>query len=407
MSWRQYPERVAWVVLVTSFLTCCVLTVVTPLALRSYFLHSTRPRTAYLTALAGTAQLQGPAAEEPTAVTERRAVPEGSQVMTDSTAKALITLFADGSNEQAFVTIQLFQDSAIALDRARTPRFNWSRDPELLLVELKRGRVLIATQHVGNRALRMRVDTPQANVSFGAGTFDINIQDNETQVRARSGTAQVAAAGTEVEANSGERVTVPAGRAPTLPVPGAQNLVLNGEFTPPLAPAWKQIAEVATGLVPGEVRLEMDGPREVVRFSRRTEDGAPNKVGVAQVVNRDVQGYDSLVMHLDLKLLYQSVPGGGYLASEYPIMVDIFYTDIYGKDLHWFQGFYYMSLPSGSTYVPPTGEQVPADVWYSYESPNLFDLLKDTRPAHVNTITIYASGHDYDSMISAIDLSAR
>jgi hypothetical protein len=144
-----------------------------------------------------------------------------------------------------------------------------------------------------------------------------------------------------------------------------------------------------------------------VQFSRRQEDGVPNRVGVVQTVDRDVQGYDSLAMRLDLKILYHSVPGGGEQATEYPIMVDLFYTDIYGKDLHWYQGFYQRDLPPNSPYLPPTGEKVPLGIWYTYESPNLFELLQATRPARINSVSIYASGHDYDSLVTDVALTVR
>ena len=75
---------------------------------------------------------------------------------------------------------------------------------------------------------------------------------------------------------------------------------------------------------------------------------------------------------------------GGEKDSEYPVTVDLFYTDIYGKDLHWYMGFYNLELPPNSPYPRPSGERVPLGVWYTYESPNLFELLGDTRPARVN-----------------------
>jgi len=34
-------------------------------------------------------------------------------------------------------------------------------------------------------------------------------------------------------------------------------------------------------------------------------------------------------------------------------------------------------------------------------------LLKDARPAHINKITIYAAGHDYDSRVSDLALTVR
>ncbi|PKO20261.1 MAG: hypothetical protein CVU38_21065 [Chloroflexi bacterium HGW-Chloroflexi-1] len=407
MHWRQNPQRVAWFILIASFVACCVLTVAVPLGARSFVLHATRSRAAYATALTGTAQLQLPRAADPTAITERRPVAEGSKLITDNTARALLAVYTDETGEQVLATFQLFQDTAVTLEHARTPRFDWSKDPDQISLDLERGRLLISTQTTGVRAIRVWLTTPQATIIFSAGAYDIIIQGEETQVRARSGAAQVLAAGTQMTVNSGERVSAQAGRAPSLPVPGAENLVRNGSFEGELAPAWQETVTVSAGLAPGEITRETDGQRRVVRFSRRTEDAAPNTAGIQQNLNRDVQGYDSLVLRLDLKLLYQSVPGGGYLASEYPVMIDIFYTDIYGKDLHWYQGFYYMNLPPALPWLPPTGEQIPRGIWYTYESQNLFDRLRDTRPARINSITIYASGHDYDSMISDVALSAR
>ena len=90
-------------------------------------------------------------------------------------------------------------------------------------------------------------------------------------------------------------------------------------------------------------------------------------------------------------------------------MVRIDYTDVNGKDQFWVHGFYYMDLPSGVTWVPAAtrGEKIPPRVWYNYESPNLFQLLADARPARVNKITVYAAGHDYDSRVSDLALTVR
>lgn len=407
MYLRQNPQRFAWIVLFVSFFACCLVTAAVPLGVRAYLLHSDRPKVAYVTALSGTVQVQPPGATDPVAVTERRPVEEGSRVITDATSRALLTVFAGDLDTEALATLQLSQDSAVSITRVRSPRFAWSGDPHQIEAVLERGRAFFATQNAKDRNVEARLETPQAEVRFGIGTVDAIVTDGESQVRVRSGPAVIAASGGAVTANSGERVTVAAGRPPDLPVPAAQNLVLNGTFEDRLTPPWDQIIEVAEGLPRGKVTVESVGQRQAVRFSRRAEDGAPNRVGIAQTVDRDVQGYDSLVLRLDLQLLNQSVPGGGYLATEYPVMVDIAYTDVYGKDLHWYQGFYYLDLPSGSNYVPPSGEKIPLGIWYTYESPNLFDSLRETRPARINSVTIYASGHDYESLVSDAALIVR
>jgi len=407
MDSRQNPQRFAWIVLFVSFFACCFVAVAVPLGARSFLLHSNRPKTAYITALSGTVQVQPPGATDPVAVTERRAVEEGSRLITDDTSRALLTVFAAEPDTEAVATLQLSQDTAVTLQQVRSPRFAWSRDPHLVAALLERGRAFFATQNAKDRDVQARLDTPQAEVRFGIGTVDAIASENETQVRVRSGPAVIAAVGRAVTANSGERVSVATGRPPDLPVPAALNLVLNGTFEDRLTTPWDQVVEVASGLPPGKVTVEDVGQRRAVRFSRQAEDGAPNRVGIAQTVDRDVQGYDSLVLSLDLQLLNQSVPGGGYLATEYPVMVDIAYTDVYGKDLHWYQGFYYLDLPPGSNYVPPSGEKIPLGIWYAYESPNLFDFLRETRPAQINSITVYASGHDYQGQVSDVALIVR
>jgi hypothetical protein len=404
---RRNPQRFAWIVLFVSFFSCCFLVVAVPLAARGFLLHSSRPKMAYVTALSGTVQVQPPGSADAVAVTERRAVEEGSRLITDDTSRALLTVFAGEPDTEAVATLQVSQGTAVELTQVRSPRFAWSRDPHQVAAVLERGRAFFATQNAKDRAVEARLDTPQAEVRFGIGSVDAIATEDETQVRVRSGPAVIAAAGSAVTANSGERVSVATGLPPDLPVPAALNLVLNGTFEGRLTPPWDQIVEVAPGLPPGEATVEDVGQRRAVRFSRQAEDGAPNRVGIAQTVDRDVQGYDSLVLRLDLQLLNQSVPGGGYLATEYPVMVDIAYTDVYGKDLHWYQGFYYLDLPPGSNYVPPSGEKIPLGVWYTYESPNLFDVLRETRPARINTITVYASGHDYQSLVSDAALTVR
>ncbi len=405
--WRQNPTRVAWIVLTISFLLCCLLAVGVPLGARSFLLHATRPKAVFIESTQGTVQLWQPEATDPRAVTSRRPVAERSRLMTDATAKGLITLAADEAGERVLATVQLSPETSVTLTRARTPRFELSSDPHQVNLSFERGRLVITTQRIGDRDVLLHLNTPQGSITLGIGTIDVVVEADQTQVRVRSGVAQVIAAAQGVNVGPGQRVNVTGGLPPALPVPDTVNLVLNGTFDGGLEPLWDVFAEVKPGHEAGQVAVIDDERRRAVRFTRRTEDGVPNRVGIQQTVDRDVQGYDSLALEIDVKVRYQSVPGGGERASEYPVMVDVFYTDIYGKDLHWYQGFYspYQNLPA--TYLPPTGESVPLGIWYTYQSPNLFDLLNATLPARINSISIYAIGHDYESLVSNVALTVR
>jgi hypothetical protein len=406
MHWRQNPERLAWFILITCFVVWSAMVVAVPLWVRDQVIHATRIQPTIVTAQAGTVQLWTPRAEEPNAVTERRSVPEGSRVITDDTSRALLTVTTEDDSQLPLLTLQLFQASSIQLEQARTRRYGWSREPNHVDLVLDKGRISLASSSTDEPPILVKVTTPNGVVNCGPGTFYIEVQDGTTSVTARFGTAQVVSSGSQVTANIGQRVDVKLGQAPLPPVPAAVNLVRNGGFDLGLT-EWKQVQVTPPGLQPAQITLDTSGQRRFVRFLRRTEDGAPSMGGITQNLNKDVQGFESVVLRMDLQLLYQSVPGGGAQASEYPVQVDVSYTDIYGKDLHWYQGFYYLDVPPAIKYQPPSGERIPLGAWYTYESPDLFQALRDTRPARINSITVSASGHDYESLIADVALIVR
>jgi hypothetical protein len=152
--------------------------------------------------------------------------------------------------------------------------------------------------------------------------------------------------------------------------------------------------------------IERDG-RRVAYFVRQGEDNVPTEVGITQEMGKDVNVFDKLFLQLDVKLLFQSLPGAGYLSSEFPMRVEIEYTDIYGKEgLTWGHGFYYRD-PENENWQVVNGQKIPAFNWYTYRSPNLMELLQETRPARIDRVRVYASGWNYQSMVSEVLLTAE
>jgi hypothetical protein len=87
--------------------------------------------------------------------------------------------------------------------------------------------------------------------------------------------------------------------------------------------------------------------------------------------------------------------------------VEIEYTDIYGKEgLTWGHGFYYRD-PENENWQVVNGQKIPAFNWYTYRSPNLMELLQETRPARIDRVRVYASGWNYQSMVSEVLLTAE
>jgi hypothetical protein len=140
----------------------------------------------------------------------------------------------------------------------------------------------------------------------------------------------------------------------------------------------------------------------------RSNPGDHTEVAIHQRMERDVRDFDRLEVSLDVKLEFQSLSGGGLLSSEFPIIVRLDYKDLWGDDKFWTHGFYYQNNANypiaPDPWGRPTGEQVPRGVWYPYESGNLLDLLGENQPASITGLTVYASGWNYEGLVSEIQL---
>ena len=89
------------------------------------------------------------------------------------------------------------------------------------------------------------------------------------------------------------------------------------------------------------------------------------------------------------------------MSSEFPIILRIDYKDQYGIDRFWTHGFYYQNE---SNFPVQNGTDIPRYRWYPYETDNLMEELGNLRPTWITSIRIYASGWNYQSMVSEVGL---
>jgi hypothetical protein len=191
-------------------------------------------------------------------------------------------------------------------------------------------------------------------------------------------------------------------------LPAERNLILNGDFQQPLTVGWEAYnIQSDPAEVEGQASIVTLDGRRVVLFSRRGAAQNHAETGTEQRINRDVRDVASLRLHLSVRLAYQSLPGGGYLSSEFPVIVRLDYKDVYGNDRFVTHGFYYMDPIQDWPII--NGEKIPPLVWFPYESGNLLNWpqLRDAPPATVISISIYASGWEYDSMVTEVELLAE
>jgi hypothetical protein len=114
---------------------------------------------------------------------------------------------------------------------------------------------------------------------------------------------------------------------------------------------------------------------------------------------------ESLIFRFDVRLINQSLPGGGIQSSEFPMMVRIDFIDVNGTPQFWTHGFY--MVDPIENWPLRDGDKIPGLVWYAYESPDFMKSETFPRPAKVVSVRIYASGHNYRSQAADIELIAK
>jgi hypothetical protein len=401
---RDNPERLAWLILMTAFTAFCLLTVSVPLSVRWYIFNTTVPFSTEATSVRGTVSLGNPGAELSTSLTDGTSttIEESATVTTDETSQAILTFFDDSS-------LTMYGNTSITLDETQRTRFAISSNPTRIIIEVKQGRVR-ATASRSREALNFDIITPHARIELDQGSFSIEVSQEGTQVTARLGQADVLGDRQIVTITQGKRVVVTPDMVPSEPLPAAQNLLKNSEFGPQFHDSWEVYQLLPIEGVTTTVKVVQFQDRYVLELSSQGHDNLHSETGVIQEVNKDVRDFRSLQIFAEVRLVRQSLPGGGQLGSEFPIMLHIAYKDADNNDRDWFHGFYYTPPPENYIlYNQPdnSSERIARFIWYPYESVNLLATLGPAKPVFIKSIRIYSSGWLYDAMVANISLLAQ
>jgi hypothetical protein len=269
------------------------------------------------------------------------------------------------------------------------------------------GRIRIGVAPSTKSLLDFQVQTPHATVELEEdGGYSMEVSSEEFHLTVHDGRAKVTAMGKMVELGQGERTTVKIGKEPIGPLPAERDLIVNGDFKEPLTVGWRVYHEQDDPKeVGGKAEIITFGDRQAVRFWRVGKATGHAETRITQVIDKDVRDFTSLELHISVRLLAQSLSGCGYRGSECPVIVRLDYKDINGNDNFWTHGFYFEDPIEN--WLILNSDKIPPLVWYPYESPNLMEELGDVKPATITTIRIYASGWDYQSMVSQVQLLAK
>lgn len=392
------PQRMAWVVLFVAFGIFCLLAVSVPLGIRWYLINATVTHEATLEVITGTVLVWEPGTSTPIGVTSSMNVPEASTVRTDSSSRCFLTFFDNSTATLSF-------DTEARLAAMRSPRFRFSSNPDSLILDIGTGQVNIGVALPVKSSREFQTRSPQMTALLKEGSYSLKVTEDGSRIIVHLGTAQVTSQGTTVSLRQRERTTVRSGEPPADPVAAPQNVIANGSFEEALSPQWQVYNEQGGdgGDVDGEVSLvELpDTDSRAVRFFRTGSQGNHCETVIRQDLNEEISDLaTSISLYLRVRLVNQSLSGGGYLSSEYPLMIRLEYEDVYGSAGHWTHGFYYQNQDNNPTMY---GQRIEHNTWFDYGSGNILETIYP-RPARVKSLLIYASGWDYESMVTDVSL---
>jgi hypothetical protein len=403
---RRNPEQLAWVVLLTSFFVCIGLTVAIPLGIRHYVLHARVEQTVTLEVQRGPLSVTWAGRGAPRAIDEELdEIPERTVIATGSTSGRLV-MHAPQADDLVIATVQFYDNTEVVLSSARSPRFPTSRLPHQVILEVGAGRVRINVSSNDGRPTVVEVNTSNGTATLAEGSYEVKVSQATMEITVRDGQANVINNDEQaIPLGPSERAIID-GQQIAGPLPTARNLIVNGDFQAPLENGWTSYSEQKEE-PPGSVSIVTGEGREVVNFYRSGSNWA--EVGIRQEIDYDVRDFTVLELHLAMHIVYENIAGYGgcgTLSSECPIIVLLDYKDIYGTDRQWRHGFYIgESAPDWLLY--PWTEQIPQGNWQTYDSGNLMEELTDTPPAIIKRLTIYASGHSFDAMVTEVELLAQ
>ena len=414
---RNDPQRLAWAVMLAAFGTFCITVIAVPLSARWLLNNSGRSQSVTLTLATGSAYASRPSVGIAEAVFgSLENLQSGTALETTGASRASLDFSAPFTNE-TLGAVNLYSDTQLVMLRANTPRFEFSPQPHLIDVSLRRGRLRASAAAGTTRAVQLIIRTPQANITLAAaGIVSVEVTAGETSVSVRDGTATVTTLASTLQLAADERTIVRTGTSELVVLRGQRNLVRNGNFAAAITDGWSTFRNRADAAeAPGEVQLGEQQGRTAVQLARRGINWA--ETGVKQDLKYDVRDLRRLTLHLDLWLAFQDLRNCGTLGTECPLMLRIEYSDANGKPTEWLQGFYYLASTDAGTSKrcvvcsPPTSDHQFAQraEWYGYDSPNLLELFKTggRPPVSIDTISLYASGHSFESYVGAVELLAE
>jgi hypothetical protein len=319
---------------------------------------------------------------------------DGDELATSPGSDAELSLF-DGT------LADLFQSARLRVDVSRIGRFNPAVTQARLT--LMNGAMRLSIPQIQNKAHTVNVYTPHGGAAFVPGEYTVRVTADATRISVWDGRSAAAVADQIVELSPGQKIILAPDRVSYQVVEVLENIVLNGDFSQNRT-SWefREDREQGRPDVAGSLAVVTPtgpgAPAQALQIKRHSQVDAHNETGLRQVLNRDVTGARGIQVRAKLRVDDASLSGGGYLGSEYPMMLRVRYRDSRGAEQVWTQGFYYANPENRPTAL---GQMVERGKWTDVS----FDLTQPRNsPSTIDSIEVFGAGHTFDASVGAIQL---
>ena len=417
------PERIAWRVLLAAFAMFCLLSISTILGVYFYLFESVIAIPTVLWVAQGTVGITDSDLIETVERSQKNLTNTVTSISTDSQSQATIQFrdhrTAEDEMPDLIAAVTLQRNTLLTFNHASRPRFEWSSNRQTIRLSELSGRLDAVITGAPENSFLMSIHTERGlNIDLDRnGRYRIHATDDEVRLLNLAGEASLFFANDAKSRSlvpSGQEAIVRLGNRSIEIQPSIENVLTNSAFSlqnivedqgdlPGLPPKWGCHANHGTFTME-----EFDG-RVGIRLRRLGNVTSPGEARCIQPFGSDgldVTDFDSIRVVTTLNLNYQSLSRCGVEGSECPLMLLITYDDEFGFRRRWFRGFYYdepvlSEYPSRCASCFQDHLNINAKVWYTFESENLFNLINEDRhPARLRSIEFYASGHQFDTLIS-------
>jgi hypothetical protein len=427
-------QRLAWMILVSSTILFCSSTLAITVGVYYFFFRSDIPLDVSIEVSQGTAGfVASDFSEQPIRTYLRNLRDRPFIVTTDAQSQAAISvqMIGDGEYQPVLATITLENNSSMRLTRASRPRFRWSDGIYWIELEDVRGEIDVFVSRAADRPFVIQIHTGAGYTVRidDPGRYSFSTDNVQLRLATREGEASIIAddhVNNRLVPRNQEAILL-IGRGAPFVTASPENLLQNsyfafalpveseGENVPPMGwgcfdrPDSPPRGRWTTNLWEGRPALRLlreDGAQSHGKTGCRQEFGTPG---------REVSNFTYLELQTTFLINYHSLSNCGVDGSECPVLLLLDYVDVNGTARRWYQGFYVRQdsqrpypaacLTCGQVYQPH--RLINAQVWYTFETGNLFDLLSPAeRPAYISRFEFYASGHQYDVFVSEVVLLA-